>query len=110
MCKRISKTRPTDERAIREVMRWDVTHAVHKSFFASGSANEAQKLSWLCCALAEAAVVLTRKSRRVPVRLSLRQWPHPEMELHTRSGGFGAACCFPLLSPPRLGDAEWSPA
>ena len=60
MCKRISKTRLTDERAICEVMRWDVTHAVHKSFFASGSANEAQKLSWLCCALAEAAVVPTR--------------------------------------------------
>ena len=33
MCKRISKTRPTDERAICEVMRWDVTHAVHKSCF-----------------------------------------------------------------------------
>ena len=60
MCKRISKTRPTDERAIREVMRWDVTHAVHNSFFASGSANEAECPSWLCCALAEAAVVPTR--------------------------------------------------
>jgi hypothetical protein len=60
MCKHLSKSRSTDGCAICEVMRWGVTHAVHKSFFASGSANEAQKLSWLCCALAEAAVVPTR--------------------------------------------------
>jgi hypothetical protein len=57
MCKHISKSRSTDGCAIYEVMRWDITHAAHNSLFANSSANEAECPSWLCCALAEAALV-----------------------------------------------------